>query len=553
MNNNNSLHRSSTRRRPSVIDTVAAKFNEEKSLLAAKTPNIISKRRGSTVSLDSIQSNSRRNSIVMIDSITTTSTTSSTSSTSALLREITTTTTTTTLISEIILSQPMNTDEFITKSSDFSSSKLHFPLPPPPPPVDYDDDVFDDNFDYSDDDIFSDDDLKKFQNHNKKHVRTLSQHAKNHHIHHSRSLSSPSVIPSFNSQRPLIPSINYDNHNEYKQRTINSCIKLNKFFGDKPPIDICVKEIEKEGLKAMLQSKIPLCYFLYSLLEEYSCENLFFFLEVEQYESFDFDNSTQQYATAQHIFDTYLTHNSQFEVNVDDKVRKSVISSIKSQRDPKHCFDEAKRAIFVLLEVSFARFIRSPMADLMKQEIGGTTTHYTDKARDAAVILLFRYLEKKNGSLNLKPVKPFIINSQPSVTVNDIDLISPLPSPSLSISRKRNDLICTMIYEFLRTLLEIDVESFYYEHFSKNHKNKSNEKVNEPFYNGNHNNNSDRFYAGSNGSSSGGIDDEPDIWSNDDECIEMMNTGKKISTRDQLKKKPFRRPTIKSKRKIKGN
>ena len=91
---------------------------------------------------------------------------------------------------------------------------------------------------------------------------------------------------------------------------------------------------------------------------------------MEQYESFDFVNSTQQYSTAQHIFDTYLTRNSQFEVNIDDKVRKSVIASIKSQRDPRHCFDDAKRAIFVLLEVSFARFIRSPTADLMKQEIG---------------------------------------------------------------------------------------------------------------------------------------------------------------------------------------
>jgi hypothetical protein len=163
-------------------------------------------------------------------------------------------------------------------------------------------------------------------------------------------------------------------------------------------------------------------------------------------------------------------------------------------------------------------------------------------------------LERKNGSLNLKPVKPFIINTQSSVNVNDIDLISPLPSPSLSISRKRNDLMCTMIYEFLRTLLEIDVENFYYEHFNKNNKNKSSEKVNEYSSNNNNNNSdrNDRFYAGSNGSS-GGIDDDHDIWSNDDECIEMVNTGKKVSTRDQLKKKSFRRPTIKSRRKIKGN
>ncbi|CAG8620964.1 82_t:CDS:2 [Funneliformis mosseae] len=472
---NSSLPRSSSRRRPSVID-VTSKIHEEdikKSLLAAKTPNIISKRRGSAVSIESIKSNSRRSSIM-------------------------------------ILSQPMNTDEFI-KSSDFSPSKMHFPPPPPP---------------------------------------TLSQHAQQQQQQqHSRSLSTP-IIPSFKSQRPLIPSINYDNHNQYKKRAKISSRKLTNFFGDKPPIDICVREIEKEGLKAILHSKIPLCYFLYSLLEEYSCENLFFFLEVEQYESFDFLNSTQQYTTAQHIFDTYLTRNSQFEVNIDDKVRKSVIASIKSQRDPRNCFDDAKRAIFVLLEVSFARFIRSPTAELMKQEIGVNTTHYSESARDAAIFMLFRYLEKQNASppfLSSKPTKPFMISTNKH-TDNEIDIISPLPSPSLLVSQKRNDLIRTMIHEFLKTLLEIDVEHFYYENFSRNNKNKSSEKVNEIYYSGG-NGYGNRIYTGGNGTN-GGYDDDFDIWSNDDECIEMMNTGKKISTRDQLKKKPFRRPTMKSGRKI---
>ncbi|CAI2172627.1 14318_t:CDS:2 [Funneliformis geosporum] len=328
-----------------------------------------------------------------------------------------------------------------------------------------------------------------------------------------------------------------------KRRGSAVSIESIKSNSHKPPIDICVREIEKEGLKAILHSKIPLCYFLYSLLEEYSCENLFFFLEVEQYESFEFSNSTQQYKTAKHIFDTYLTHKSQFEVNIDDKVRKSVIASIKSQRDPRNCFDDAKRAIFVLLEVSFARFIRSPTAELMKQEIGDTTTHYSESARDAAIFMLFRYLEKQNASppfLSSKPTKPFIISTNKN-TNNDIDIISPLPSPSLLVSQKRNDLIRTMIHEFLKTLLEIDVEHFYYENFIRSHKNKSSEKVNEI------------NYSGGNGYGNGtnGYDDDFDIWSNDDECIEMMNTGKKISTRDQLKKKPFRRPTMKSGRKVK--
>ncbi|RUP44653.1 hypothetical protein BC936DRAFT_149173 [Jimgerdemannia flammicorona] len=36
-----------------------------------------------------------------------------------------------------------------------------------------------------------------------------------------------------------------------------------------PPMDICLKEIEREGLKAMLQSKVPLCYFLHTVLEDF--------------------------------------------------------------------------------------------------------------------------------------------------------------------------------------------------------------------------------------------------------------------------------------------
>ncbi|CAJ0634087.1 739_t:CDS:2 [Entrophospora sp. SA101] len=153
-------------------------------------------------------------------------------------------------------------------------------------------------------------------------------------------------------------------------------------------------EIEKEGLKAILNSKIPLFYFLYSLLEEYSSENLFFFLKVEQYESKQYDNSTQQLVMAQQIFDTYLTRNSQFEVNIDDRVRKLTIAAIKSERDLRYCFRDAKQAVFVLLENSFSRFIRSNLADTMRKEIGEHTAHYSNEARELSVGWLFKYLEK---------------------------------------------------------------------------------------------------------------------------------------------------------------
>ncbi|CAH1759064.1 9461_t:CDS:2 [Entrophospora sp. SA101] len=201
----------------------------------------------------------------------------------------------------------------------------------------------------------------------------------------SSTSSSTSSLSSLSSSINISSNLHYNTHSEYKHRTKLTSQKLLNFFGAKPPIDICVREIEKEGLKAILNSKIPLFYFLYSLLEEYSSENLFFFLKVEQYESKQYDNSTQQLVMAQQIFDTYLTRNSQFEVNIDDRVRKLTIAAIKSERDLRYCFRDAKQAVFVLLENSFSRFIRSNLADTMRKEIGEHTAHYSNEARELSV------------------------------------------------------------------------------------------------------------------------------------------------------------------------
>ncbi|KAI8099718.1 RGS domain-containing protein [Halteromyces radiatus] len=133
--------------------------------------------------------------------------------------------------------------------------------------------------------------------------------------------------------------------------------------------DICIQDIRKEGLKTMLKSKIPLCYFLYHLLEEYSCENLFFFLELEQYDTIDFVSTVQQLATAQHIFDIYLSRNSQFEVNLDDKVRSDVMLAL-ANRNVNGCFQTAKRAVYLLLESSFMQFVRTDIWNQMIRDCG---------------------------------------------------------------------------------------------------------------------------------------------------------------------------------------
>jgi hypothetical protein len=85
---------------------------------------------------------------------------------------------------------------------------------------------------------------------------------------------SPSIgsTASFSSRAAF--TANFDVHTMYKIKTSKSSKKLDSFFGEQAPMDICIQEIRKEGLKAMLQSKVPLCFLLYHLLDEYSSENL---------------------------------------------------------------------------------------------------------------------------------------------------------------------------------------------------------------------------------------------------------------------------------------
>lgn len=95
----------------------------------------------------------------------------------------------------------------------------------------------------------------------------------------------------------------------------------------------------------------------------------FFFIELEQYEAFSYTTLSQQLATAQHIYNTYLTRNSYFEVNLDDKVRKTVTEALEKKSALK-CFDAAKRAVYTLLETSYMRFQSTTTFQAMVDECG---------------------------------------------------------------------------------------------------------------------------------------------------------------------------------------
>jgi hypothetical protein len=90
---------------------------------------------------------------------------------------------------------------------------------------------------------------------------------------------------------------------------------------------------------------------------------------VEQYESFTYISKAQQSATATHILDTYLSRNSHLEVNVEDKVIRSVTTAIE-EGELSNCFQTAKRSVFTLLDGSFHRFKDGPIWDTMVATCG---------------------------------------------------------------------------------------------------------------------------------------------------------------------------------------
>ncbi|KAJ3052096.1 hypothetical protein HK097_006897 [Rhizophlyctis rosea] len=243
-------------------------------------------------------------------------------------------------------------------------------------------------------------------------------------------------IPQRPFSAPLNPSPVPPNplvdHQRYKERAVARTKKLIRFFGDDCPIDVPVSEIEQEGLKALLASKVPLSYFLYSLLEDYSCENLFFYLEVEHYDTMAFPSTRHHLLAAQHIFDTYLSPSSHFEVNIEQKTRRDIVANMKAATGESltGVFDDAKLHILQLMEGSWIRFTRSEVYGWMKKDIGNQPL-YTEEGRAHAVDILLRHLDKTATQLGA--------------------------STSIS-SQRRHLLVRHMVKEYCRTMLQVEFD-----------------------------------------------------------------------------------------------
>lgn len=164
--------------------------------------------------------------------------------------------------------------------------------------------------------------------------------------------------------------------------------KLARMLGSALKLDVALVEIQREGLKAMLLSRIPLAYFLAFLYNSYSPELLYFFHDVTLFTSDDVltDGIAARLQFARSILITYIERDSPLEINIDAAVRDQVRSDIR-KTCLDGCFDAARLHVLELLETLFAEFVRSEMYQILLQDSDSTSVFAVDSRLKAYAVL----------------------------------------------------------------------------------------------------------------------------------------------------------------------
>ncbi|CAO3625060.1 unnamed protein product [Mucor hiemalis] len=198
----------------------------------------------------------------------------------------------------------------------------------------------------------------------------------------------------------------------FKRKTDKGIKKINQVFIEQKKLDISIKDIKREGLKALLYSTVPLGYFLYHLLNEYSSENLFFYLAVDNYQNYNFSSAEERQQVAHKISKSYLTRNSELEVNLEDQISRKVKKALlEQQTDPSEStgneFDLAKRHVFSLLNVKYYQFRTSSVWNIMESKCNDLNSTNRERSQALVVNLLLSHIKRNNSPSLSKLVHSF--------------------------------------------------------------------------------------------------------------------------------------------------
>lgn len=213
----------------------------------------------------------------------------------------------------------------------------------------------------------------------------------------SHSSSTSSRSPRIDSALVLDCVAGEDEFRRFHEKRKMSKKAIKNFFGESVPVDVPINVVEQKGLAAILQSHIPLCYFLYSLLVDMNAENLFFYLEVEQFEEHLFKSPESRKKTSMYLYKTFIEVGSDFEINLEGSVRELILPMINE--DNINCFSKARDHVVHLLIPCFENFTLGPIYKRMVEDLGERTTIYSKDQRNGAIKLFLEYLDRAPKSL----------------------------------------------------------------------------------------------------------------------------------------------------------
>jgi hypothetical protein len=144
--------------------------------------------------------------------------------------------------------------------------------------------------------------------------------------------------------------------------------KASKFFGSELKLDISLGVIDKYRLPAMLESDLPLAYFLCYLLRNHGVENLFFWLSVQEFNGSVYENAEDRVAAAKAIFDQFICEGP-LQVNTN----AHILNQLQDQLNlaPNAVFKLAADEVYGLLKFHYTQFLKSEYNRLMISDLQG--------------------------------------------------------------------------------------------------------------------------------------------------------------------------------------
>jgi len=204
------------------------------------------------------------------------------------------------------------------------------------------------------------------------HTDVSSCHKKSDNIAYRRPLDSPllndnythpnineNINSNFASSSSNFNNIPHKPHNDSLDRIVQPVMvqKLYDFFGNDAAIDIPFEEIEKNGIGYLIQSSVPLAYFIEYLIKHDCPEIIFFFMDVIKFEETIYPDNYSTMEASQNILTNYLCTDSPLECKISSKTRYLCIKDIKGGQ--RRCFKPSKQELLPLLERQFDDFKNS--------------------------------------------------------------------------------------------------------------------------------------------------------------------------------------------------